>query len=141
MSKRSLEQFSIRTEKEAKNIAKDLEKHLNTIRFQMERQGKKNATDDFYQPLTRAGFVRDYKLTGRLRNSINARLRRSKDSVEVLLQAGGFSGGSSVEYAAELEFGSARIKPFFFLGRAVKQTQNDLTKDLQKFLQIELKDL
>ena len=143
MAKRSLEQFEKRTKKQARKLTDQLEKELNRIRFRMEEKGKRNANADFYQAVTRSGNVRNYKLTGRLKNSINARTRKEGDSVEVILQAGGFSGGASVNYAAALEFGSKsrNIRPYFFLGRAVQAEKKDISKDLQKFLKMELKDL
>ena len=106
--------------------------------MQLEAEGKKNATQDFYQPTTRSGHTREYNLTGNLRRSIRSTVKQNKKGVTVILQAGGFEGGSSVEYADDLEFGTARIKPFFFLGRTVKAEQSKIEQQLGDFLQIEL---
>lgn len=141
MSKKSLENFVKRTRKEAEQIKKDLQKFLLKTRFQLERDGKKNATDDFYQATTRSGNVRKYyKLTGRLRNSINARVKDGKNT-ELILQAGGFNGGQSVAYAAALEFGTPRFDPYLFLGRAVAKSGGTLPKQLEEFLKLQLQDL
>jgi hypothetical protein len=144
MAKKKLDKFIIESQKKARKITDELERYLLTVRFSLEEQGKRNATDDFYQTLTRSGMVRTWPLTGRLRNSINARIKRKDNDVEVILQAGGFSGGGNVNYAGALEFGKKRhprIKPYFFLGRAVQKEQKSLKKDLRKFLKMELGDL
>lgn len=142
MAKKKLDKFIKNTQKQAKEITRDLETWLLGVKFKLEARGKHNATADFYQPLTRSGNVRSYPLTGLLRNSINARVKRTQNSVEVILQAGGLSGGGSVNYAHFLEFGTGRIKPgYFFLGRAVQEEQKSIRPDLQKFLKMELEDL
>lgn len=143
MKKQSLDRFQKRTAKEAKTITKDLEKHLLKTQLQLEADGKRNATDDFYQALTRSGRTRSYKLTGRLRNSINSRIKRQNNNVSVILQAGGFNGGASLVYAAPLEFGTVdgRIKPYLFLGRAVQKAQRSMVEGLQNFLKLELGEL
>lgn len=141
MAKKTLKEFVKRTRKEAEQLTKELERHLLKIGLQLERDAKKNATDDFYQPLTRSGNVRKYyKLTGRLRNSINARIKQGKNT-EVILQAGGFNGGQSVAYAAALEFGTPRIDPYLFMGKAVAKSGSELPVQLEKFLQLQLQDL
>lgn len=141
MAKKKLDKFVKATQKQAREITKDLERYLLGMKFTLEEKGKRNATNDFYQAVTRSGMTRDYPLTGRLRNSINARIKRKPDNVEVILQAGGLSGGGNVNYAGALEFGHGRMKPFFFLGRAVQAEQKTIPKNLQKFLKIELGDL
>ena len=141
MAKKKLDKFVKATQKQAREITKELERYLLGVKFSLEEKGKRNATNDFYQTVTRSGKTRDYPLTGRLRNSINARIKTKSNDVEVILQAGGLSGGGNVNYAGALEFGHGRMKPFFFLGRAVQAEQKSLKKDLQKFLKVELRDL
>lgn len=141
--KESLNKFQNRTQKESRTIVDNLEKELLKVRFRLEREGKLNATKDFYGATTRAGKIRDYPLTGRLRNSINAQIKRDQNTVQVALIAGRFNGGSILEYAARLEFGDpkTRLKPFFYLGRAVQKEQTRIEKDLSRFLKLELENL
>lgn len=131
-------EFSKELKDKSESLQKDLELFLLKTRFELERKGKENATEDFYAPVTRSGFERDYPLTGNLRRSINSKIEKTSKGINLLLQAGGFLGGRSVDYADDLEFGTSDIKPYFFLGRAVKEQQEDLTGSLKEFLKIEL---
>ena len=108
-----LEEFEKLFEGRANTFRSDVIKELNRFRFKLEAKGKKNATDAFYQPTTRAGYTRDYPLTGRLRSSI-------------------------VDYADDLEFGTDTIKPFFFLGRTIQEVEDELPKDLLDMLELTL---
>lgn len=131
-------EFRERISKSETNFDQELFKFLKSIQFGLERQGKLNATEDFYQATTRSGNVRDYPLTGRLRSSINSRLKRTTKGINITLQAGGSVGGAVVDYADDLEFGTTGIKPYFFLGRTIKAEEKSIRKDLFDFLQLQL---
>ena len=74
-------------------------------------------------------------ITGRLRSSIQGRL----DQGNILLQAGGPAKGQTVDYAGYVEFGTSRIAPRLFMGRAVDKEQPRLQKELAKLLKIAFK--
>ena len=145
----NLEEFSKITSKKGSDLTNELKKQLVKSKFNLERIAKENATHDFYGPTTRSGHVRDYNLTGRLRSSIKGRLIQNKNNVSLVLQAGGNSGGGNVEYAGILEFGGVanfngtrrRIKPYFFLAKAVKKEEENLRPFFKKFLKLQLEDL
>lgn len=133
-----LEEFQNMLEGRANTFRRDVIKDLTRFRFKLEAAAKKNATDDFYQPTTRAGYTRDYPLTGRLRSSIVAGFTNTQDGFNIVLQAGGLSRGGVVDYADDLEFGTDTIKPFFFLGRAIQSEQDELEDVLQEMLELTL---
>lgn len=133
-----LEEFEKLFEGRANTFRNDVIKELTRFRFKLEAKGKKNATDDFYQPTTRAGFTRDYPLTGRLRSSIVAGFETTRDGFNIVLQAGGLTRGANVDYADDLEFGTDTIKPFFFLGRTIQEVEDELPKDLLDMLELTL---
>jgi hypothetical protein len=133
-----LKEFENMLEGKANTFRKDVIKELTRFRFKLEAQGKRNANDDFYQPTTRAGYVRDYQLTGRLQQSIVAGFTNTQSGFNIVLQAGGLSRGGIVDYADDLEFGTDRIKPFFFLGRAIQSQQDELEKVLGEMLELTL---
>lgn len=133
-----LEEFAQQLKSRSENFEKDLARFLIATTLVLEAEGKKNATEDFYQPTTRSGHTRDYPLTGNLRRSIRSRMKQNKSGVRITLQAGGFAGGNSVDYADDLEFGTERIKPFFFLGRTVAEQNNNIEEALGEFLKLEL---
>ena len=144
MARKKLNNFDQKLTKTSKDLTKQLVVYLKKIELALERQGKKNATDDFYQAKTRSGKTRSYKLTGRLRNSINAVSKADSDGVTVSFSAGFGKGSQFLVYAAPLEFGnrSKTILPYFFMGRAMQKIQqSELNKELTKFLRIELQDL
>tara|TARA_B100000287_G_C20674066_1_gene794536 strand:+ start:3086 stop:3508 length:423 start_codon:yes stop_codon:yes gene_type:complete len=132
------EEFEKMMNDRANTFNRDFKKGLHKFKFDLERRGKKTATQDFYQPTTRAGFERDYKLTGRLRSSIVSGFIDTRDGFGIALQAGGMSRGGVVDYADDLEFGTSGIKPFFFLGRSVKEEQENLPDFLRKLLKLQL---
>tara|TARA_Y100000593_G_C4154850_1_gene258943 strand:+ start:162 stop:608 length:447 start_codon:yes stop_codon:yes gene_type:complete len=145
----NLDEFAKSTNKKGSDLTKELKKQLIKSKFNLEKFAKQNATKDFYGPTTRSGHVRDYPLTGRLRSSIKGRLIHNQNTVSLILQAGGHAGGANVEYAGILEFGGLanfngtrrRIKPYFFLARAVQKEEKQLLPFLQKFLELRLEDL
>lgn len=133
-----LEEFANLMNSRANNFNKEMVKALTRFRFSLEARGKKNATDDFYGPTTRAGHTRDYPLTGRLRSSIQSGFIETQDGFGITLQAGGLVGGGTVDYAEDLEFGTPTIRPFFFLGRAVQSERDELTDNLEEILKLQL---
>ncbi len=133
-----LEEFEKLFEGRANTFKKDVIKELTRFRFKLEAKAKQNATEDFYQPTTRSGSTRDYPLTGRLRSSIVAGFDTTQDGFNIVLQAGGLSRGANVDYADDLEFGTDTIKPFFFLGRTIQQTKDDLPEVLLDMLELTL---
>ena len=133
-----LDEFAALMNGRANTFNRDMIKALTRFRFNLEAQGKRNATNDFYGPTTRSGNKRDYPLTGRLRSSITAGFIESSDGFGISLQAGGLVGGGVVDYAEDLEFGTDTIKPFFFLGRAVQSERDELTDNLEEVLKLQL---
>jgi len=129
-----LDEFANLLNNRANTFNRDFIKELTRFRFNLERRGKKNATEDFYQPTTRAGYTRDYPLTGRLRQSIQSVIKDSESGIQITLQA----GGSGIDYAQRLEFGDSEIKPFFFLGRAVQAERDELPDQLAEILKLQL---
>lgn len=133
-----LEEFEKLFEGRANTFKQDVIKELTRFRLKLEAKAKQNATDDFYQPKTRAGYTRDYPLTGRLRSSIVAGFDDSRNGFQIVLQAGGLSRGGIVDYAEDLEFGTSEIKPFFFLGRAIQEEEDELSDVLLQMLELTL---
>ena len=133
-----LDEFAALMNGRANTFNQDMIKALTRFCFSLEAKGKKNATDDFYGPVTRSGQTRDYPLTGRLRSSIQAGFNETSDGFGIVLQAGGLVGGGVVDYAEDLEFGTSDIKPFFFLGRAVQEERDELPDLLDEILKLQL---
>ena len=61
--------------------------------------------------------------TGRLRSSITGLFNTKGGNPRLLLRAGGDSGGSPVNYARYVEFGTRYMQPRLFMGRAVDRIQ------------------
>ena len=76
-----------------------------------EGYAKENATD---YPRVR---------TGRLRSSITGLFDTKGGNPRLLLRAGGGSGGSPVNYAQYVEFGTRYMQPRLFMSRAVDRIQ------------------
>lgn len=109
-------------------LVKELDKEAKIIALLLEREAKINATT---YPKVR---------TGRLRSSIMGTFETKDGNPEIILKAGGQSGGKVVNYAAALEFGKGKIKPRFYLGRAMTKVQSDLPTKLQDLLKRVLTD-
>ena len=122
----TFDQFEQRLRRADRRLLKALHKQLTILAFQSERQAKLNATDD---PKVR---------TGRLRASITGLVDAKNGNPRMLLRAGGDTTGSPVNYARFVEFGTKRMYPRLFMGRAIKQTIQQAPKELRDVLSITL---
>ena len=109
-------------------LINQLEKQLKISALRMEGRSKNVA------------FSRFQNQTGRLRQSIAGRFGYINGKPTAFLQAGGQFGGSDVEYANFIEFGTRLIRPRLFLGRSVKVEQEELKDRFSKLLKISLQD-
>lgn len=144
MSKKSFEKFDSRIMQLSDILPKNLMSYLKSIQLAIKREGTRNANNDFAGPTTRSGLIRDYPLTGRLKNSVNAEIIGDSDGVRVRATAGLGKSGVPLVYALPLEYGnvSGTIKPFFFMGRAVQKVRDEeLDDELNRFLRIQLESL
>jgi hypothetical protein len=107
-------------------LLNELEKTLKISALRMEGRSKQVA------------FSRFRNQTGRLRQSIAGRFAYIDGKPTAILQAGGAFGGSDVNYAEYIEFGTRFIKPRLFLGRSVAKEQEELKPKLNKLLEIAL---
>ena len=122
----TFDDFMNRMDKADKKLLKNLRKRLMVIALKSEREAKINATD-FPQ-------VR----TGRLRSSITAIVDAEGGRMRALLRAGGNSGGDPVNYARYVEFGTRKMSPRLFMGRAVDTVSKNIPKDLREVLSMSL---
>ena len=122
----TFDDFTNRMDKADKKLLKNLRKRLMVIALKSEREAKINATD-FPQ-------VR----TGRLRSSITAIVDAEGGRMRALLRAGGNSGGDPVNYARYVEFGTRKMSPRLFMGRAVDTVSKTIPKDLREVLSMSL---
>tara|TARA_R100001015_G_C4526925_1_gene94376 strand:+ start:188 stop:583 length:396 start_codon:yes stop_codon:yes gene_type:complete len=129
MKQLTLDEFQNRIQKGEKKLLKNLQKQLKILSLKAERQAKLNATD---YPRVR---------TGRLRSSITGLVDAKDGRPRVLLRAGGNTSGAPVNYAHFVEFGTKRMRPRLFMGRAVKNVLKDETpKELRNLLKVSLNE-
>ena len=129
MKQLTLDEFQNRIQKGEKKLLKNLQKQLKILSLKAERQAKLNATD---YPRVR---------TGRLRSSITGLVDAKDGRPRVLLRAGGNTSGAPVNYAHFVEFGTKRMRPRLFMGRAVKNVLKEETpKELRNLLKVSLNE-
>tara|TARA_Y100001973_G_scaffold67444_1_gene98515 strand:+ start:177 stop:533 length:357 start_codon:yes stop_codon:yes gene_type:complete len=108
-------------------LVKTLFRKLKILSLKAEADGKKNATDF---PRVR---------TGRLRSSITGLIDTKEGRPRMILRAGGNTKGAPVRYAAFVEFGTKRMRPRLFLGRAMQKIERSETpKELRDLLKLAL---
>ena len=146
MSQLSFDDFIRQTTDAARRLVAQYERAMEESKFIMERQAKLNASADFYDsPFQRSGRKRRPRpgapsgLTGRLRSSIRGGTRTKGGILEAFVRAG---GSTELFYAAPLEFGTrnGRIKPFLFIGRAVRSEQEEINKMFGKAITVAMLD-
>ncbi len=146
MSQISFDDFIRQTTDAARRLVAQYEQAIEVSKFIMERQAKLNASADFYDsPFQRSGRKRRPRpgapsgLTGRLRSSIRGGSRTKGGILEAFVRAG---GSTEVFYAAPLEFGTrdGRIKPFLFIGRAVKSEQEEIKRMFSRAITVAMLD-
>ena len=126
MSQLSFDDFLKRAQKADQRLLRELTKRLTIISLKLERQAKKNATED---PSVR---------TGRLRSSITGFVDAPMGTPRVVLRAGGSSSNQDVDYAKYVEFGTRYIRPRLFLGRAINAERERLDDQLSDLLNVSL---
>lgn len=109
-------------------LINQLEKQMKISALRMEGRSKNVA------------FSRFENQTGRLRQSIAGRFGYIDGKPTAFLQAGGQFGGSDVDYAKFIEFGTRFIRPRLFLGRSVEVEQAELKDRFRKLLKLTLQD-
>lgn len=127
----SLAQFQHRMRRADKQLIKTLFIKLRALALMAESDAKKNATT---YPKVR---------TGRLRSSITGLVDTKNASPRMILRAGGNTRGAPVKYARFMEFGAPnrRLKPRFFMGRAMKKLEkSNVPKELQNLLRRALEE-
>ena len=117
------EQFQDRMKKAGPRMLKNIKREFVKIGMRMETQAKLNATT--YPRV----------VTGRLRSSINSKVTTSEGSPQIILRAG---GTNQVNYARAIEFGTDRIKPRLFMGRAVKTMIKRIDPEISKAMRLSL---
>ncbi len=123
----SLAQFQHRMRRADQRLVKTLFRKLKILSLKAEADGKKNATDF---PRVR---------TGRLRSSITGLIDTKEGRPRMILRAGGNTKGAPVRYAAFVEFGTKRMRPRLFLGRAMQKIERSETpKELRDLLKLAL---
>ena len=110
----------------ANRLLKQLVKRLKIAALQMEGRSKQNVFSGFNNR------------TGRLRQSIAGRFVILDGKPTAVLQAGGQFGGSELEYARFIEFGTRYIQPRRFLGRSIEAQQKEIQPQLQDLLRAAL---
>ena len=110
----------------ANRLLKQLVKRLKIAALQMEGRSKQNVFSGFNNQ------------TGRLRQSIAGRFVILDGKPTAVLQAGGQFGGSELEYARFIEFGTRYIQPRRFLGRSIEAQQKLIQPELQDLLRAAL---
>lgn len=100
---------------------------LRALSLKGEAEAKRNATD---YPRVR---------TGRLRSSITGLVDTKNARPRLLLVAGGNTKGAPVNYAKFVEFGTKRMRPRLFMGRAMQKIErNEVVKELRNLLNLAL---
>ena len=125
------EQFQDRMKRAGPRMLKNIKREFVKIGLRMETQAKVNATT--YPRV----------VTGRLRSSINSKVTTSEGSPQIILRAGGTHkiaefAGTQVNYARAIEFGTDRIKPRLFMGRAVKTMIKRIDPEISKAMRLSL---
>jgi hypothetical protein len=109
-----------------RRLLNQLEKRLKISALEMERRSKQVA------------FSRFNNRTGRLRQSIAGRFAIVDGKPTAILQSGGQFGGTELEYARYIEFGTRYIKPRLFMGRSIEQQQQEIRPKLNDLLRVVL---
>ncbi|MBG89537.1 MAG: hypothetical protein CMO80_21940 [Verrucomicrobiales bacterium] len=115
----SFEELNKKLTRQQKRMNTEFANKAQIIAFKIERQAKINATT--YPRV----------VTGRLRSSIQGLSRLTNEGPEVIIQAG---GKNEVNYARYVEFGTQRIKPRLFIGKAVGTVKATLRTQLRNVL-------
>ena len=115
-----------RLNKADKRLLETLQQKLMIVALKAERGAKRRATK---YPKVR---------TGRLRSSITAITDAKDGNPRAILRAGGNSGGSPVLYAKYVEFGTQKMAPRLFMGKAIATAQKGMRKDLKNLLVLAL---
>lgn len=123
----SLAQFQERMRKADQRLIKTLFIKLRALSLKAEAEAKRNATD---YPRVR---------TGRLRSSITGLVDTKNARPRLLLRAGGNTNGAPVNYASFVEFGTKRMRPRLFMGRAMQKIErNEVVGELRNLLNLAL---
>lgn len=109
-----------------RRLLNQLEKRLKISALEMEARSKQVA------------FSRFNNRSGRLRQSIAGRFAVVDGKPTAILQAGGQFGGTELEYARYIEFGTRYIKPRLFLGRSIEAQQKEIRPKLNDLLRVAL---
>lgn len=126
----TLAQFQDRMRRADRRLIKTLFQKLRALSLKAEAEAKRNATD---YPRVR---------TGRLRSSITGLVSTKDASPRMILIAGGNTRGAPVNYARFVEFGTRRMQPRLFMGRAMKKVAtNEVTKELRDLLDLSVRSL
>ena len=126
----TLAQFQNRMRRADQKLIKALFQKLRILSLKAEAEAKRNATD---YPRVR---------TGRLRSSITGLVSTKDASPRMILMAGGNTKGAPVRYAKFVEFGTRRMSPRLFMGRAMKKVAtNEVTKELRGLLDLAVREL
>ena len=123
----SLAQFRHRMRRADQRLVRTLSEKLKDLGLKAEAYAKRNATDF---PRVR---------TGRLRSSITPTLVSDAGQPKMILTAGGSTKGAPVRYARFVEFGTKRMRPRLFFGRAMQKIErSDTPKELRDLLKLAL---
>lgn len=123
----SLAQFQQRMRKADQRLVKTLFIKLRALSLKAEAEAKRNATD---YPRVR---------TGRLRSSITGLVDTKNARPRLLLRAGGNTNGAPVNYASFVEFGTKRMRPRLFMGRAMQKIErNEVMNEMRDLLNLAL---
>lgn len=126
----TLAQFQDRMRRADRRLITTLFQKLRALSLKAETEAKRNATD---YPRVR---------TGRLRSSITGLVSTKDASPRMILIAGGNTRGAPVNYARFVEFGTRRMQPRLFMGRAMKKVAtNEVTKELRDLLDLSVRSL
>lgn len=126
MRKINSDEFAPELKKGASRLLQLLEKRLKISALQMERRSKQVEFSEFNN------------VTGRLRQSIAGRYAVIDGMPTAILQAGGQFGGSELEYAKYIEFGTSHIRPRLFLGRSIEKQREIIEPKLNDLLRVAL---
>ena len=126
MRKINSDEFAPELKRGASRLLQELEKRMKISALQMERRSKQVAFSEFNN------------VTGRLRQSIAGRYAVIYGMPTAILQAGGQFGGSELEYARYIEFGTSHIRPRLFLGRSIEKQREIIEPKLNDLLKVAL---
>ena len=126
MRKIDVDEFAPELKRGASRLLQELEKRLKISALQMERRSKQVAFSEFNN------------VTGRLRQSIAGRYAVIDGMPTAIIQAGGQFGGSELEYARYIEFGTSHIRPRLFLGRSIEKQREIIEPKLNDLLRVAL---